>query len=117
MFDNVDTYTHTHTYPRTTEAYLYYKLTYEPEGSGELKIQTPEKIVVITCILKLEQFGFTRLFRQKVADGMANIVDTAQTAPLIWVYNICPGMKTFPPNDQNRANIFSVESIHFTQTQ
>ena len=24
------------TYPRTTEAYLYYKLTYDPKGSGEL---------------------------------------------------------------------------------
>ena len=32
------TYTHTYiyTYPRTTEAYLQYKLTYEPKGSGEL---------------------------------------------------------------------------------
>ena len=39
MFENVDThtYTHIHTYPRTTEAYLHYKLTYEPKGSGELK--------------------------------------------------------------------------------
>ena len=25
------------TYIQTTEAYLYYKLTYEPKGSGELK--------------------------------------------------------------------------------
>ena len=32
--DNVDT----HTYPQTTEAYQYYKLTYEPKGSGELKM-------------------------------------------------------------------------------
>ena len=35
MFENVD---NTHTYERTTEAYLYYKLTNEPKGSGELKI-------------------------------------------------------------------------------
>ena len=36
MFENVDA--HTHTYIRTTEAYLSYKLTTEPKGSGELKI-------------------------------------------------------------------------------
>ena len=35
MFENVD---NTHTYIRTTEAYLSYKLTTEPKGSGELKI-------------------------------------------------------------------------------
>ena len=43
MFENgdthtyIDTYIHTH---RLQEAYLYYKLTYEPKpkGSGELKI-------------------------------------------------------------------------------
>ena len=34
MFENVDIYTHI----RTTEAYLYYKLTNEPKGSGELTI-------------------------------------------------------------------------------
>ena len=32
--------THTHTYIRTTEAYLSYKLTTEPKGSGELKKQS-----------------------------------------------------------------------------
>ena len=41
MFENVDnihTYIHTYVhYKRTTEAYLYYKLTNEPKGSGELK--------------------------------------------------------------------------------
>ena len=36
MFEIVDTHIYTHTYARTTEAYLYYKLTYEPKGSGEL---------------------------------------------------------------------------------
>ena len=35
-FENVDTHTYTQTYIRTTEAYLYYKLTIEPKGSGEL---------------------------------------------------------------------------------
>ena len=36
MFENVDNiHTHIHT---TTEAYLYYKLTNEPKGSGELII-------------------------------------------------------------------------------
>ena len=34
MLENVD---NTHTYIRTTETYLYYKLTNEPKGSGELK--------------------------------------------------------------------------------
>ena len=29
--------THTHTYEQTTEAYLFYKLTNELKGSGELK--------------------------------------------------------------------------------
>ena len=33
---HTNTYTHTNT--RSTEAYLYYKRTYEPKGSGELKI-------------------------------------------------------------------------------
>ena len=33
MFENVD---NTHTYIWTTEAYLSYKLTTEPKGSGEL---------------------------------------------------------------------------------
>ena len=37
MFENVDTHTHTH--PRTTEAYLYYKFTNEPKGSGVLIIK------------------------------------------------------------------------------
>ena len=36
MFENVDT-TYTYTHIWTTEAYLYYKLTYEPKSSGELK--------------------------------------------------------------------------------
>ena len=38
MFENVDN-NNIHTYRWTTEAYLYYKLTYEPNGSGELKIK------------------------------------------------------------------------------
>ena len=33
------TYIHTYTHIRTTEAYLYYKLTNEPKDSGELKLQ------------------------------------------------------------------------------
>ena len=39
MIKTVDNaHTHTiHTNIRTTEAYLYYKLTKEPKGSGELK--------------------------------------------------------------------------------
>ena len=40
MFENVDnTHTYIPTYPWTPEVYLYYKLTYEPKGSGELKNQ------------------------------------------------------------------------------
>ena len=39
MFENVD---NIHTYIRTTEAYLNYKLTYEPKGSGELKLWTTD---------------------------------------------------------------------------
>ena len=39
MFENVDIqYTHIPIHIRTTGAYLYYKLTNEPKGSGELKI-------------------------------------------------------------------------------
>ena len=37
MFENVDIQ-HTHIHIRTTETYLYYKLTNEPKGSGELKL-------------------------------------------------------------------------------
>ena len=37
-FENVDnTHPHIHTYLRTAEAYLYYKLAYEPKGPGQLK--------------------------------------------------------------------------------
>ena len=36
MFENADIHTHTHTHIRTTGAYLYYKLTNEAKGSGEL---------------------------------------------------------------------------------
>ena len=36
MFEYVDN-THIHTYKWTTEVYLYFKLTNEPKGSGELK--------------------------------------------------------------------------------
>ena len=36
-------HTHTHTYEWTTKAYLYYKLTNEPKGSGEVKTNN------ITC--------------------------------------------------------------------
>ena len=39
MFENVDIQTHLHTYIRTTEASLHYKLTNEPKGSGELKMR------------------------------------------------------------------------------
>ena len=40
MFENVGIqHTHTPTHIRTTEACLYYKLTNEPKGSGELKIE------------------------------------------------------------------------------
>ena len=35
MFENVDN-NNIHTFRQTTEAYLYYKLTYETKGSGEL---------------------------------------------------------------------------------
>ena len=39
MFENVDIqHTHIHTHIRTTETYLYFKLTNEPKGSGELII-------------------------------------------------------------------------------
>ena len=39
MFENVDIqHTHIPTHIRTTKASLYYKLTNEPKGSGELKI-------------------------------------------------------------------------------
>ena len=39
MFENVAIHTYIHTHIRTTEAYLSYKLTTEPKGSGELNIE------------------------------------------------------------------------------
>ena len=39
MFENVDIQHAQNTHIRTTEAYLYYKLTNEPKGSGELIIE------------------------------------------------------------------------------
>ena len=41
MFEH--THTHTHTHTRTTEVYLSYKLTIEPNGSGELKNNNKKK--------------------------------------------------------------------------
>ena len=38
MFENVDIHTYIHTHLRTTEAYLYYKLTNAPKVSCELII-------------------------------------------------------------------------------
>ena len=38
------THTHTQTHPRTTEAYLYYKLTNQPKGLGELKLAAETRI-------------------------------------------------------------------------
>ena len=50
MFENVDIqHTHPHTHIRTTEAYLYYKLTNEPKG--ELK-KTKMKMHVFICNFK-----------------------------------------------------------------
>ena len=39
MFENVDGW--------TTDALLYYKLTYEPKGSGELKIKVPPAAILL----------------------------------------------------------------------
>ena len=58
MFENVDI----HTYIRMTEAYLYYKLTNEAKGSGELKI----------AVIILMWFD---LHVPKNADRMANSVE------------------------------------------
>ena len=54
MFENVDT--HTHTYIQHTEdrPYLYYKLTNEPKGSGELK-QTETITLYIYFIKQVAQ--------------------------------------------------------------
>ena len=41
-------YIHVHTYIRTTEAYIYYKLTNEPKGSDELKKVFVDRFVVVT---------------------------------------------------------------------
>ena len=40
----------THTYMWTTEAYQYYKLTYEPKGSGELKMKLLKIPVTVKMI-------------------------------------------------------------------
>ena len=49
MFENVDTHTHIHTYIYTyitdDSAYLYYKLTNEPKGSGELKKKKKKRVI------------------------------------------------------------------------
>ena len=47
MLIYIHTYIHTntHTHIRTTEAYLYYKLTNEPKGSGELKSSSKHESV------------------------------------------------------------------------
>ena len=47
IFENVDT---THTHIRMTEAYIYYKLTNEPKGSGELKMHplSPPTLFLVT---------------------------------------------------------------------
>ena len=56
-----------------------------------LNIRTPKKNVVIT--LKFELCGSTiRVMSPNDADGMANSVDPDQTAPLIWVCIVCPGI-------------------------
>ena len=54
MFENVDIHTPTHI--QTTEAYLYYKLTNKPKGSGELKMQRVKKKFVHSWDLKPQPF-------------------------------------------------------------
>ena len=49
--------TYIHTYIRTTEAYLYYKLSYEPKGSGELKIVSKFSMSVAMATNQIQQFG------------------------------------------------------------
>ena len=45
-----------HTYIRTTEAYLYYKLTNEPKGSGELNKRRKDiSFVILQPVLKCQQ--------------------------------------------------------------
>ena len=60
------THTYIHTYERTTEAYLYYKLTNEPKGSGELKTNNNTGCQYIGCIgghvtLSLRSWDLTSL--------------------------------------------------------
>ena len=54
MFENVDGRT-TDDDGRTTDAWLYYKLTYEPKGSGELKkwgsAKVPHVFIIIIIII------------------------------------------------------------------
>ena len=47
-------HTYKHTYIRTTEAYLYHKLTNEPKGSGELKT----KIVIFGNYKRIRNVTF-----------------------------------------------------------
>ena len=83
MFENVDIQ-HTHTHIRTTEAYLYYKLTNEPKGSGEL--------IKLINILKCEQCenGYIKVFVGTVEICMhdaSNVLDEPNFVPL-WIWSI-----------------------------
>ena len=58
MFENVDINTYIHTYIRTTEAYLSYKVTTEPKGSGELiKKTSPVSVFSLSSLPALRKLS------------------------------------------------------------
>ena len=54
MFENVDNGRRTDD-GRTTDAWLYYKLTYEPKGSGELTTEIPKMMNALIQFIGIEE--------------------------------------------------------------
>ena len=65
MFENVDIHTYIHTHGR--QSLLYYKLTNEPKGSGELKIRMHEKKSLFELNEKVLRNGFKINFGVRTA--------------------------------------------------
>ena len=68
MFENVDIQ-HIHTHILTTEANLYYKLTNEPKGSGELKMKV---------LSSQQNFHFVGLLKLLFAIASSVLIQSAE---------------------------------------
>ena len=56
-----------------------------------LKFRTPEKVFCNYPRIRIESFYYI-VIGPNSADRIANSVDPDQTAPLIWVYSVCPDL-------------------------